>query len=72
MLTAPTACASRRVHPEKAALAHAAAVREWDSNGTNFGYRKELGAALRTGRRPSGAGSRSQPASPPRQRSFPA
>ena len=28
-------------------LASAAAVREWDSNGTNFGYRKELGASTR-------------------------
>lgn len=28
----------RRVSPEKAVLANCAAVREWDSNGTNFGY----------------------------------
>lgn len=28
---------------EKAICANAAAVREWDSNGTNFGYRPELG-----------------------------
>jgi 2-methylcitrate dehydratase len=34
---------SIRVHPEKAALANCAAVREWDSNGTNFGYNPELG-----------------------------
>lgn len=34
---------SQRVHAEKAVLANAAAVREWDSNGTNFGYRPELG-----------------------------
>ncbi len=27
-----------RVHPEKAILACSSAVREWDSNGTNFGY----------------------------------
>lgn len=32
-----------RVRPEKAALANCAAVREWDSNGTNFGYRPALG-----------------------------
>jgi len=31
------------VHPEKAILANNAAVREWDSNGTNFGYNPELG-----------------------------
>ncbi|MDX2116044.1 MAG: MmgE/PrpD family protein [Planctomycetota bacterium] len=28
----------RRVMPEKAVVANNAAVREWDSNGTNFGY----------------------------------
>ncbi len=33
----------RRVKPEKAVVANCAAVREWDSNGTNFGYRPELG-----------------------------
>ena len=33
----------RKVRPEKAALANASAVREWDSNGTNFGYNPELG-----------------------------
>lgn len=27
-----------QVHPEKAVVANSAAVREWDSNGTNFGY----------------------------------
>lgn len=32
-----------RVLPEKAIVANAAAVREWDSNGTNFGYRPALG-----------------------------
>lgn len=32
-----------RVAPEKAILANASAVREWDSNGTNFGYNPELG-----------------------------
>lgn len=31
------------VMPEKAIVANCAAVREWDSNGTNFGYRPELG-----------------------------
>jgi 2-methylcitrate dehydratase len=32
-----------RVAPEKAIVANSAAVREWDSNGTNFGNRPELG-----------------------------
>lgn len=32
-----------RVHPEKAVVANCAAVREWDSNGTNFGYNPDLG-----------------------------
>lgn len=31
------------VMPEKAVLANSAAVREWDSNGTNFGFRPETG-----------------------------
>ncbi|MBG84684.1 MAG: hypothetical protein CMJ40_09080 [Phycisphaerae bacterium] len=31
------------VAPEKAILANASAVREWDSNGTNFGYNPALG-----------------------------
>jgi len=31
------------VFPEKAILANCAAVREWDSNGTNFGYNPERG-----------------------------
>ncbi len=34
---------SVQVQPEKAILANNAAVREWDSNGTNFGYNPELG-----------------------------
>ena len=34
---------SQPVHPEKAIVANAAAVREWDSNGTNFGYNPALG-----------------------------
>ncbi|HSI72157.1 MAG TPA: MmgE/PrpD family protein [Fimbriimonas sp.] len=32
-----------KVKPEKAIAANSAAVREWDSNGTNFGYNPELG-----------------------------
>jgi 2-methylcitrate dehydratase len=32
-----------RVKAEKAALANGSAVREWDSNGTNFGYNPTLG-----------------------------
>ncbi|HBS30072.1 MAG TPA: hypothetical protein DEB06_11645 [Phycisphaerales bacterium] len=32
-----------RVQPEKAVVANNAAVREWDSNGTNFGYWPDLG-----------------------------
>lgn len=31
------------VHVEKAVLANSAAVREWDSNGTNFGYNPKYG-----------------------------
>jgi len=31
------------LHAEKAIVANCAAVREWDSNGTNFGYRPEHG-----------------------------
>lgn len=31
------------VFPEKAVVANSAAVREWDSNGTNFGYNPSLG-----------------------------
>lgn len=34
---------TQMVSPEKAILANCAAVREWDSNGTNFGYNPELG-----------------------------
>ncbi len=33
-----------RVAPEKAVLANSSAVREWDSNGTNFGYNPARGA----------------------------
>jgi len=32
-----------KVAPEKAIVANSSAVREWDSNGTNFGFRKERG-----------------------------
>jgi len=32
-----------RVKAEKAIVANCSAVREWDSNGTNFGFRPELG-----------------------------
>ena len=31
------------VMPEKAVVANSSAVREWDSNGTNFGYNPDLG-----------------------------
>lgn len=31
------------VHPEKAVAANSSAVREWDANGTNFGYNPRLG-----------------------------
>lgn len=34
---------SKRVKAEKAVVANSNAVREWDSNGTNFGYNPELG-----------------------------
>jgi 2-methylcitrate dehydratase len=34
---------SLRVKAEKAVVANSSAVREWDSNGTNFGYRPEHG-----------------------------
>jgi 2-methylcitrate dehydratase len=32
-----------RVKPEKAVVANSAAMREWDANGTNFGYNPDLG-----------------------------
>jgi 2-methylcitrate dehydratase len=35
---------TKRVAPEKAVLACASAVREWDANGTNFGYNPQRGA----------------------------
>ncbi|MBL8086764.1 MAG: MmgE/PrpD family protein [Chthonomonas sp.] len=34
---------SAKVKAEKAVVANSSAVREWDSNGTNFGYRPEMG-----------------------------
>lgn len=34
---------AKKVKPEKAILANSSAVREWDSNGTNFGYNPGLG-----------------------------
>ncbi|MBX3354453.1 MAG: MmgE/PrpD family protein [Phycisphaeraceae bacterium] len=34
---------STKVRPEKAIVANSAAVREWDSNGTNFGFNAPLG-----------------------------
>lgn len=34
---------SAKVKPEKAVVANCSAEREWDANGTNFGYRPELG-----------------------------
>ena len=34
---------TKKVAPEKAILANCSAVREWDSNGTNFGYNPEQG-----------------------------
>jgi 2-methylcitrate dehydratase len=39
-------CFGSRVHvkPEKAIVANSSAVREWDSNGTNFGYNPARGA----------------------------
>jgi 2-methylcitrate dehydratase len=38
----PVFGSARRVAPEKAVAANCAAVREWDSNGTNFGYNPRL------------------------------
>jgi 2-methylcitrate dehydratase len=35
---------AQRVHAEKAVVANSSAVREWDSNGTNFGYNPARGA----------------------------
>jgi 2-methylcitrate dehydratase len=35
-----------RVAPEKAVVANASAVREWDSNGTVFGYNPKVWFAI--------------------------
>jgi len=40
---------TQRVHSEKAVVANACAVREWDSNGTVFGYNDRLGADYKAG-----------------------
>ncbi|HVT30736.1 MAG TPA: MmgE/PrpD family protein [Lacipirellulaceae bacterium] len=40
----PTFGSATLVAPEKAVLACSSAVREWDSNGTNFGYNPQRGA----------------------------
>ena len=39
----PLLGSDKQVAPEKAIVANCAAVREWDSNGTNFGYNPDLG-----------------------------
>ncbi|MFO0827140.1 MAG: MmgE/PrpD family protein [Phycisphaerales bacterium] len=39
----PVFGSKQKVAPEKAIVANSSAVREWDSNGTNFGYRPSLG-----------------------------
>jgi 2-methylcitrate dehydratase len=39
----PCLGSSETVAPEKAIVANCSAVREWDSNGTNFGYNPRLG-----------------------------
>ena len=38
-----------KVRPEKAVLANSSAVREWDSNGTVFGFNSELGKSFQKG-----------------------
>ena len=40
---APVFGSKQRVKAEKAVVANSSAVREWDSNGTNFGYNPALG-----------------------------
>ncbi len=40
---APVFGSTQKVAPEKAIVANSSAVREWDSNGTNFGFRPEFG-----------------------------
>lgn len=39
----PVFGSTHKVHVEKAIVANSAAVREWDSNGTNFGFNPSLG-----------------------------
>ncbi len=39
----PVFGSTQKVAPEKAIVANSSAVREWDSNGTNFGYNPALG-----------------------------
>merc|ERR1719238_1391509 len=39
----------QKVAPEKSCLANGSAVREWDSNGTVFGYNNELGEKHKAG-----------------------
>ena len=39
----PVFGSTHKVAPEKAIVANSSAVREWDSNGTNFGYNPKLG-----------------------------
>jgi len=39
----PVFGSTQKVAPEKAIVANSSAVREWDSNGTNFGFRPALG-----------------------------
>ena len=41
---APLLGSRERVMPEKAVVANSSAVREWDANGTNFGYNPARGA----------------------------
>lgn len=40
----PVLGSTARVMPEKAVVANSSAAREWDANGTNFGYNPERGA----------------------------
>ena len=40
----PCFASRQRIMPEKAVVANSSAVREWDANGTNFGYNPERGA----------------------------
>eukprot|EP00485_Elphidium_margaritaceum_P004375 CAMPEP_0202697006 /NCGR_PEP_ID=MMETSP1385-20130828/10340_1 /ASSEMBLY_ACC=CAM_ASM_000861 /TAXON_ID=933848 /ORGANISM="Elphidium margaritaceum" /LENGTH=529 /DNA_ID=CAMNT_0049353357 /DNA_START=36 /DNA_END=1625 /DNA_ORIENTATION=- len=40
---------TQSVHPEKAVVANSCAVREWDSNGTVFGFNSRLGPKFQAG-----------------------